>query len=97
MELLGRVARGSPRRRRERLHHRDDKWRRVVLEVQRERDRRGPGALAADERAGGAGAAEMADQLDADGSVYCSTPRAYPDVTSRGVRPKVIISFSIPR
>ena len=50
-------------RRREHLHHREDERRRVVLEVQRERDRRALGALAPDERAVGPGAAEVADQL----------------------------------
>src|SRR3954452_276181 len=56
-----------PMRRRERLHHREDEWRRVVLEVERERDRHALGALAAHERAVGPGAAEVADQLDAAG------------------------------
>lgn len=52
---------------RERLHHREDEWRRVVLEVHRERARHALGALAADERAVGPGAAEVPDQLDAAG------------------------------
>src|SRR4051794_29404861 len=46
---LARVAPDSPMRRRERLHHREDEWRGVVLEVHRERDRHALGALAADE------------------------------------------------
>src|SRR3954468_24156801 len=68
MERAGLPARArrpaSLMRRRERLHHREDERGRVVLEVQRESDRCALRALAADERAVGPGAAEVADQLD---------------------------------
>src|SRR5215218_4628205 len=50
---------------RERLHGRDDQWRRVVLRVEGERHRHTQGTHAADEGAIPGGAAEVAQQLDA--------------------------------